>query len=232
MNLSSLIAGATVADILFAPSNKQLSIKIYKDLVNPPLIFDIVGEENINYQNDITDYVVEDNSSMQDHIARRPTLYTVTAVVSELNNVPPYGLVALKEAADRLAAISQYAPKLTVSALRAYNKAEQLYRIGLNVIATAKALISPLPVLNKQQTFINKLNKLMQGRELLTVESPLYTMESCVIQTLRVSQNENDKNSCEFTMTFKPVVFATTQITLRLSPTIVGEVVDNGLVAV
>lgn len=66
---------------------------------NPPegiagFLFDIVGDETIDLESEITDHFVENNTAIQDQIALRPEIITVSGIVAELTNAglakPPF----------------------------------------------------------------------------------------------------------------------------------------------
>lgn len=58
---------------------------------NPPegisgFLFDIIGDESISLESDITDNFLENNTAIQDQIALRPEIITVHGLVAELTN--------------------------------------------------------------------------------------------------------------------------------------------------
>lgn len=103
----------------------------------PPLLFHYEGEQSFEFESEITDHYVEDNTSRQDNISLRPEVVTVHGCIGELNNIPPDYLLPLQLAADKLVPISGYAPQLSQTALVAYNTALRLWRTGEQVVDAA-----------------------------------------------------------------------------------------------
>lgn len=62
-------------------SEKQLEVG------NRTILFDTITSEELKMQSDITDQYIEDNSTIQDHIAIKPTELTIRGLVAEISYV-------------------------------------------------------------------------------------------------------------------------------------------------
>lgn len=168
-------------------------------------LFHVIGEESLNYQADITDHYVEDNATMQDHIAQKPLTILLSGYISELNNVVPVELRTLKNIANKLELLGAYTPTITATALRAYNTADQVYRAYKKTEDAYKTAIGGKGAVTKQAKAWNEFDTYFKNRTLFYVQTPWAKFKNMAIQTMRIVQSDTDKNSTDFEITFKQI---------------------------
>ena len=177
--------------------------------------FHYEGEQSILLESDITDHFVEDNSSINDQIALKPELFTTHGFIGELNDVVPSVLVPLRVIADKLTVLSGYTPELTLTALRAYNKAATAYTTTTQLANAAidawDSLISGTSkAQNKQQVAFLKFDGFWRQKTLFTVQTPWKVFENMAIKTLRAVQDAETRVITDFEITFKQMRFSET----------------------
>jgi hypothetical protein len=254
LNLSALsqatnVAGSLSGLALVVPQLRQEQVGILpqaknqqdaKIFGNPEsFFFHIRGEEIMDLVADITDHYVEDNTAIADQIALRPDEFKVQGFIGDVNDVVPRPLEAARVIAERLVLIDGYVPGLSVTALRAYNAAEQAYRtarqisnaaiqtfasigstdVSVNVI-TGSETPEELAQLrdrrknqNQQQIAFQQFYGYMKTQTLFTVQTPWAIFQNMAIKSLRAVQDAESVEITDFTITFKAMRFAETQVT-------------------
>jgi len=188
--------------------------------------FQIVGDEVLNLQSDITDHYAEDNSSIQDHIALRPIRFTVSGFIGELTNEVPDALEAVKETADRLGTLSYYLPSISNTAQRIYNTAIQVYQLGQK-IKNAGAVSASVKVQTKQEKAYQDLEKLWRNRTLFWVATPYGQFSNMAIENISVTQSADSKFISDFSITFKEVKFSKVSLATKDQSGRISDIVVN-----
>ncbi len=239
VNISGL-AGAAIA--LITPNLNtgiKPQIKPGSSQSQPsPLLFHIEDENTVTLTSDITDHYAEDNTSIQDQIALKPEVITVTGFIGELNDVVPPLLQPLKTAADKLTLLGPYQPVLSASALIAYNQAVQTYAIAALTVNTAISAIQSIagsgenidpatgkpfaqgftfPSQNKQQQMFTSFYAYWSNRNLFTVQTPWAIFTDMAIQTIRSVQDADTRVISSFEVTFKKMRFAQLSVAFDVS---------------
>lgn len=172
-------------------------------------LFDIVGPEDLNLDSDITDHYVEDNTSIQDHIALRPERFTVKGYAGEISDLFPSGVSIAMSIVEKVAVLATMAPQFAAQAEQLYaqianrnaslsqliNTATSVYDIFAQAVTTA----------TRQQAAFNYFYSLWLARTLCTVETPWNVFTDMAIEAVRGHQGEDNKNISEFSVTFKKV---------------------------
>lgn len=240
--LSNLILVTPNSNIGYQPQNRETKDGVSKKLA-PPLLFHYEGENSINLDSDITDHYIEDNTAIQDQVALRPEMISVTGFIGELNDVVPKALFPLKAIADKLTVLSAYTPALTTTALIAYNNAFLLYQTAANVAGSAvsswntingsnsteivegsnvfsnSTLIGSNGIVkqpknqNKQQEAFGQFYGYWRARTLFTIQTPWAVFQNMAIKSLRAIQDSETRVITNFEVTFKMLRFARTLIT-------------------
>jgi hypothetical protein len=212
---SSLAAASASADlILVSPDTYTGFTPSDRPRVVPGFIFQIVGNENVSLQTDITDHYVEDNTSRQDHVSLKPIQIVVSGFVGELNNVTPIGLAPFKAALDRLGVLDSYIPSITNTARRAYNTANQIFSLGEKIKAATGAAVG-IDVKTKQQKAFSDLAQYQRNRTLFYVSTPFGQFSNMVISAITADQSADTKSLSDFSITFKEIRLAQTQLTFN-----------------
>lgn len=112
------------------------------------LCFHTITSEQLSLTNDITDHIVEDHTSVQDHITIKPRIYTMKGLISEKFYVHPdisYVEIPPEAISAKLSPLKTLAPTVNSyvqSAINAYealkNKAVQFYNIGKNILSLGR----------------------------------------------------------------------------------------------
>jgi len=235
--LSNTATGLTNA-LLATPNvnigyQPQSPASLFNQISTPPtIIFNYEGEQDVTLESDITDNYVEDNTTLQDNIALRPVMISTNGFVGELNDVVPSALQTLKQVADSLIPIEAYAPALTITALNAYNLAQEAYQTAAAAAAAASSALTSLnggntgvnilnqstlinlnQIQSKQQLYFTLFYGYWLSRTLFTVQTPWAIFSNCAIQSLKALQDEKTNLITDFTVKFKVVNFAQTVIT-------------------
>jgi len=204
----TLAASSAAADLIlvspdkytgFTPSDRSRTVTGFT--------FQIVGDESMSLQSDITDHFVEDNTSKQDHIALKSPTITVSGFVGELNNVVPEALESIKAGVDRLGVLDAYIPSITNTARRAFNLAQQVYSLGAKISNATGAALG-VAVETKQQKAFKELYSYWQNRTLFYVSTPFGQFQNMAIQNIVAIQGQDTKSLSDFSVTFKQMRFA------------------------
>lgn len=224
-------------------SGYQPQTKIYGGKIgnNEKFLFNYEGEQSVTLTSEITDSYVEENYSVQDHIALAPEVITTNGFVGELNNVTPEALEPLKTAAEKLTVIDAYTPVLSISGIKAYNAALQAYQaaqilknqgvrawetisksqkvsaneIDTSIQGTGFADSIDFSTQNQQQIAFQKFYGYRKARVLFTVQTPWAIFKNCAVQELIAAQDANTRMVTSFSVTFKTINVANTSLTLN-----------------
>lgn len=245
LSIAGLVLVTPQSTVGYQPQNTPSWKKDTAQPQNPALLFNYEGEQTATLKSDITDHYIENNTAIQDQIALKPVTITTHGFVGELNNVPPAALVPLKQASEKLVALSAYAPAASETAALAYARAFQLYQAGA---ATINAAVSAWGTLNgtngttvingassvengrlvnratnqtKQQIYFQQFFGFWQSRTLFTVQTPWAIFQDMAIETLVAVQDADTKMITDFQVTFKMMRFAATQVVAT------GQIYDN-----
>lgn len=244
INLSALSQATTTAQalanlILVSPQDIGIQPQALATETTFPkkFVFHFYGEQSILLESDITDHYVEDNTAVQDQIALRPELYMAHGFIGELNDVVPDILQPLKTAADKLTVVSAYTPGLSITALLAYNTANQLYQVAQlaaqsgvgawNALAGGKQTVGSIQdgILTpgegsqtKQQVAFQTFYGYFRQRRLFTVQTPWAIFKNMALKSVRPVQAEDTRVISDFELTFKPIKFASTSTIIDVNP--------------
>lgn len=175
------------------------------------LKLDIVGEETLSADSDVTDHYVESNIAYQDQISLKPKVYTINGEVGELvwyqkdMTSQPLGQVA-----QRLEGIISFLPIRS----RSFNQMKTKIMKAAQWIDTASNAASKLANLNtignnQQQAFI-RLTEFRDARLPINIQSPWGLLKNYVITNLRFSQPKDTKDKSIISITLKE--FRTTRV--------------------
>lgn len=242
-SLSNLILVTPQADEGYQPLNKPDPTGQPSERPQPPaLLFHYEMENAVNLMSDITDHYVEDNTAVQDQIALMPEIVTTEGYIGELNDVVPKALRPLKFIADKLTALTAYAPRQTVTAQLAYAQAFFLYQTASSVADSAVSAWSTLAggvnggqevvpgsgVLraggpqNRQQTMFQQFYGYWKRRTLFTVQTPWAIFQNMAIKDVVPVQSGETRQITSFKVTFKMIRTAATQAFIPIGSTFQG----------
>ena len=182
-------------------------------LVN--LRLDIVGDESLSADCDITDHYVESNTAYQDQISLKPKIYTINGEVGELvwyqkdSASQIFGQVA-----QRLEGIVSFLPIRSKSFNQmksAVMKASQWVDTASNAVSKISNLMSDSfgSVTHQQQAY-QELVAIRDGRKPVSVKTPWGILKDYAIMSLKLTQPKETKDKSTISITFKQ--FRTTSV--------------------
>lgn len=168
------------------------------------LKLDIVGEETLSFDSDVTDHYVESNIAYQDQISLKPKIYTINGEVGELvwyqkdvsNQL--FGQVA-----QRLEGVISFLPIRSKSfnqAKKAVMKAAQWVDTIDNAVTKLKNLV---PSKTNQQKAYEMLLQLRDARKPINIKTPWGVLENYVITECKITQPKETKDKSQITISFK-----------------------------
>jgi len=165
---------------------------------------DIVGDEQVTLENDVTDYYVETNIAYQDQISVKPVIYTISGEVGELvyrkNDTDNSILSALPE---KLTAIASFIPPTTKKVNQIRNKVIKVS----NFVNSIDNFVSRISKLNDdssaQNQAFNRLIQLRNDRTPINIVCPWGILEGFVITRLEFLQKGETRDKTYITISFK-----------------------------
>jgi hypothetical protein len=183
---------------------------------NPPrgiagFIMDVVNDDGVELESDIPDHYVEENIPVQDQIALRPEVITVSGEVAEV--------VRMATTAERttpqpnpLPNVSVLSPQLTPGALAQYNLRTSVLNNTKSAITSDASLygyylshLAQQPNATKQSKVFGYFYQLWKGRQRFSVETPWGIFTNMAILSLSAKQGPESRFVSEFSITFKKI---------------------------
>lgn len=179
-------------------------------------LFDIPETATVAHASQITDHWVEDNTSIQDHVAIEPIKITLTGKVAELVYTKTKAAAYADTVLNNLSALKLLEPGLSQSAAEHISAAEQLQQSAASVLKQAGTLTGLFQGseanLNNQQKAYQYFKTLFESRALLTVETPFQTYQSMIIESFESLQDESTTTVSSFTINFKQLRTISVQV--------------------
>lgn len=176
------------------------------------LKLDIVGEETLTAENDVTDHYVESNIAYQDQITIKPKIYTVQGEVGELVWYQKDTISQkVGQVAQRLEGVISFLPTRS----RGFQQMKKKVMKAAQWIDTASNILDRFdtltPDMTNQQQAYNWLLFWRNIRAPLLIKSPWGVLENYVVTSLRMTQPRETKDKSLISITFKE--FRTTSVT-------------------
>lgn len=190
------------------------------------LRLDIVGEESLSVDSDVTDHYVESNQAYQDQISLKPKIYTISGEVGELvwyqkdKASQVFGQVA-----QRLEGVTSLLPVRS----RGFNQMKNYVMKAAQWVDTASNAASKIANLSNQligydsdneevtrsithqQQAYSELLAMRDNRNPVSIQTPWGILKDYVITNLKLTQPKETKDKSTISITFKE--FRTTSIT-------------------
>jgi len=180
-------------------------------------VFSTRDTDRLELRADITDYVVEDNSAVQDHIAIKPLTVTLRGFVGELvNEVAPLTRgQQLNVIQNVLTDVDEYLPNFSQSGLEAYvravsekdNTIEELDKAIVAAQNLAGTVGISVPGITAQERAYSNLQAMFRSRQIITVETPWGYLDSMAISSVIVEQNGKTKQISDISVSLKQLNF-------------------------
>lgn len=165
--------------------------------------FDIIGEETLTMNSDVTDYYVEGNISYQDQISLKPIEYKISGEVGELVYYKKDETNSLLEAVpEKLTAIASFIPPTTKSVNQIRNKTIKIANFVNSLDNIANRLGKLNETENKQQQAVRKLYNYWKNRIPINIRTAWRNLENYVITDLSFTQG-NTVDKTKISITFK-----------------------------
>lgn len=191
------------------------------------LKLDIIGDETLNADCDVTDHYVESNIAYQDQITLKPKTYTINGEVGELVWYQrDKSAQVLGQVAQKLEGVISFLPirssgfnqmkKNIMKASQWVDTASNAVTKLSTLVGTAEALTG-LGALNIKQSLTHQeqsyilLIAMRDNRTPLSIRTPWGVLKGYVITNLEFKQPKESKDKTLITITFKE--FRTTKIT-------------------
>lgn len=198
-------------------------------------IFDITERESIRLESEITDHYIEDNTTIQDHIALKPIEFSITGSVGELiyskngstelifnENTGKYDIKIKPNyesiIEEKLLAFSPFAPDLAQQASQLFNQVQNLINKAKDLNKAVKNiynLFNDVEVAKKetrQAKAYEFFKALWENRQYFTIDTYWATFDNMAIISIEVDQTDTDTIST-FNIKFKQLRFAQTILT-------------------
>lgn len=183
---------------------------------NPPpgiagFLLDLPEDDSSELESDITDHYLEDNTAVQDQIALRPEVVTLTGKVAELvRTVPTVTNVAA--VANPLPLVAGLEPQFAPGATQTQAQAASTAAASSAAIADTQTLygyynahVPQQPNQTKQSLVYGYIYQLWLGRQLFSVETPWGTMTNMAILSASAKQDAVTRSVTDFSITFKKI---------------------------
>lgn len=172
-----------------------------------------VSSDKLELESDITDHYVEDNSTVQDHMALKPMRYTVRGIIGEKVFTPlePYEYQVpyrntnkFVTATNLLSVLSPTLSSYMQTAMAAYNYVQDSYKRYAGTISNIKDFFSKNKTgrtINatstkdvikdsKQERALNEILKFQQNRTLVDIDSPYGYFRNFLIESAYIEQTD------------------------------------------
>lgn len=192
-------------------------------------VFDILDDEEISIDSDITDHYVEANYAVQDHIALRPVRFTLRGFVAEVVDDAPNALASIYSRIKGLESLGGLAPEFNVQDAQFYATVNDTVQKVTNVINQAKSIYQLFgdssTTDNKQQKVFQYFYNMWKTRQLCQVETPFMVFDNMAIESVRALQSGASRFVSDFNITFKQII----QISSITFSTNIGSLLSQNL---
>jgi len=177
-------------------------------------LFDVEGETSVELRAEITDHYLEDNTTVQDHIAIRPKALTLKGYVGEVvYQGDDRGGQPIARITQKLTTLTPFLPVLSSAASQIVNTVKndnldlsELELTDINKITDYYAFTKNLlPPSSKQEQAYMYFKALMEGKYLVSVQTPFEFMNRMAIETVTARQGEDSKYISDFSITLKEI---------------------------
>jgi len=187
-------------------------------------LFSMRLEENLELESQITDYLIEENSSIEDNIALSPLRMTLSGVVAELVYSDIEADILSETLKNKLGVMDLISPSFSTKVTQYIADAKIEYQQLMNAYEKANNIMKDFskvltdnfgegkePSLNTQQKAFNFFYSVWRSRQLVTVETPWAIFGDCAIEGVSFKQGAQSTAKTELTVKLKVLNFAKTK---------------------
>ena len=184
--------------------------------------FHLRKSESVKLQSQITDYVLENNATIQNHIVLQPLTITLTGEIGEKVKKARRKNIVSSYIQDKLNPISAFNSEFTTKAQQYINTFNDI----VEKIDDTFSLINSVTdyILNlsknlepKQLEAFTALLAMWKSRELISINTDFCCLDNMVIQSVDFSQNEETNMKSEVSITLKQLTFTETKTVKKTS---------------
>ena len=157
---------------------------------------------------------LEDGTHVNDHIIRNPLTLSIEGNVSDTFVMPNPAIAALQAAQEQAGSITQYAPARTQAQLSKVSGLVNDFTNAIdkvdNFLESSNRVAAYLGFQDKEsniENFIDTMQSLQEGEQLISVDMPFRTYDRMYITSLEITRT-NETNSLDFTMELQQFRFA------------------------
>lgn len=170
------------------------------------LKLDIIGNESITVGSDVTDNYVENNVSYQDHITRKPLIYTLEGEIGEVTYYNKDASNSVVEGlTTKLVPITTFLPSVSKKMYSVMNKTTKL----LNLVDSIDNFVT-----RWSKLFTNEGNDLQSNafcyllslwyiRKPITIQTPWRKLSGYVITNIEFNQPRETRDKTKIKISFK-----------------------------
>ena len=192
------------------------------------LYFDVVMEHSVSIQNQITDNYLENNTAIQDHIAKSPIVVSLRGLSGELVFTPPSKALTFlydtvnaplktrftnnRVATDKLTVIPALLPPVDNITQLAKNAVQYVEASVERYVKIVKNFTSQLQRQTRLKQIYNDLMALREANTLMVVETPYDIFFDMAIQSITLRQG-NQNYITDIELTLKQINYAEVKTT-------------------
>lgn len=188
---------------------------------NPPpgiagFIFDVIEEDGLDLESEITSYPTSANTPIQDHISLAPETVTTCGTVAELIATEPE-LAYVADVNNPLPDIDALQPEWTPGMEEAIHAKEETAKAAQTMANDTQSLWGYYnarapqgPRQTRQSMAVGYMYQLWRSRMLFTVETPWGFFTNMAIKRIASTQGETSKWTSQVQITFQKIHIAET----------------------
>lgn len=168
--------------------------------------------------NQVTNIPLEDGSMASDHINVNPLTLSIEGEVSEVHLKSEASITAYNRGLISIGSVTKYAPARTSSQVQKIN---ELILQGVDILRKIDDVTADVVQVydqfgnkdsskDSQEQFIDELDKLMDGKQLIKIEMPYRVFDSMAITELQINRDNTTNQALKFKLTAQQVRFAKT----------------------
>ena len=184
-------------------------------------VFDVVDDEEMHLESDITDSYIETNSAVQDNIVLRPLKFSLKGYVGELTYTVQNNLNEAASIISELLPVASLLPSWNTQDSQVYsgmiNTNNQAISEATQIQNIATVVNQLISTTTKQQQAYNIFYNFWLTRTLCTIQTPFGLLTNMAIESVRPLQSGKTRIISEFVVTFKQLQFVGTAVTLTAS---------------
>lgn len=180
-------------------------------------VFDVESETNVMLSTEITDHFLEDNSTVQDHIAIKPKKVTLKNYVGELVfREDDDTETVIQQVTQKLTILDSFLPTLSAAATQINATIQNDEASGASLKNVTLDSVNKMtdywafaqnisPPVNKQEQAYLYFKALMEGKFLVSIQTPFEFMSNMAIESIMAEQGEGSNAIGSFTITLKQI---------------------------